>query len=135
MRQRVVKALRPLDAISVENSAYPGTPDVNYVEGWIELKWVREWPAREGTAVPVKHFTPQQRVWLKRRWYRNGAAWLLLQVGRTWLLFDGATASQIVGLVDKRTLINRARRVWFSGLVDKELEEWLISNQRPRRGF
>ena len=64
MRGQVCDVLRSLDAISVENPAYPGTPDVNFVEGWVELKWIRAWPAREKTVVKIDHYTQQQRVWL-----------------------------------------------------------------------
>jgi hypothetical protein len=87
MRQRVVKALRPLDAISVENMVGIGTPDVNYAEGWLELKFKKAWPKRETTALKFPHFTEQQRVWLKRRSRKGGTAYLLVLVGREWFLF------------------------------------------------
>lgn len=127
-RQRgvVVRALRPLDAMSVENRVYPGTPDVNYREGWVELKWLPRWP-RNCDSAPVKidHFTPQQRVWLKRRWRAGGHAWLLLQVARQWLLFNGETAAQIVGRVDRSMLVARAHRFWDGRLDEKELRSCL----------
>lgn len=132
-RQRVVKALRVLDAISVENSAYPGTPDLNFIGGWIELKWARRWPKEKITIFRMEHFTPQQRVWLTRRWRRGGGAWVLLQVGLTWLLFDGPTAAQILGRVNEETLRSKAVKVWERGLNDKELRECLTSAPHAQR--
>lgn len=123
MRRRVVKALHDLDPIAVENPAYPGTPDVNCTLGWIELKQLEGWPVRATTAVRIPHFTQQQRVWLKRRWRQGGSAWLLLQIGQHWMLFDGVTAATHVGHVDRETLIRMATRSWTRGLDVGELTE------------
>lgn len=130
-RQRVVRALRPLDAISVENPVYPGTPDVNYIGGWLELKWLRDWPKRATSPVAIPHFTPQQRAWLKRRWLRGGDAFLLLQVGKGWYLLDGNIAAEYVGKVTRFVLERLARRSWPDGLRDEELREVLSS--MPKR--
>lgn len=67
MRHRVIKALKPLDAISVENSVHPGTPDVNCVGAWIELKQVAKWPTITRALLNIRHFTQEQRIWLRRR--------------------------------------------------------------------
>lgn len=99
MRQTFVKCLKDarLDPISVENSAYPGTPDVNCTCGWIELKQLDGWPVRANTPVRIDHFTPQQKVWLIRRWLIQGdGAWLLIKVKREWLLLTGDNV-QFVG--------------------------------------
>lgn len=112
MRQRVVRALKGLDAWSVENPCRPGTPDVNYIEGWIELKWLAEWPARDSTVVQLPHFTPQQRLHLARRWEMGGNAYLLLQVSQDWLLFDGKEAARIVGRVPRAELEAAALAQW-----------------------
>ena len=116
MRQRIINILRPLDAVSVENSAYPGTPDVNFIEGWLELKWLRSWPIQAETPVLISHFTQQQKVWLKRRWLKGGNAWLLLQCKREWILFDGDTAALYVGRMTRGELIERAHSYWRDGL-------------------
>lgn len=136
-RQRVVKALRHLDAFAVENRVRPGTPDVNYIGGWIELKWLRYWPKHsdvwkaneEGEPtqplVHLDHFTPQQRVWLKNRWRKGGRAFLLLQAHQSdWLLFDGETAAHAVGRVSRSELFRRALVTW-KGLDEKDLAKWL----------
>jgi hypothetical protein len=110
-----------LDAIAVENSAYPGTPDVNFVEGWLELKQLEEWPKRPDTPVTIEHFTAQQRVWLIRRWRKRGNAFLLLRVGQEWFLFDGETAATHVGKVNRIELIRLSLEYWPRGLKGKEL--------------
>lgn len=126
MRQNVIKALRELDAISVENPVYPGTPDVNYIDGWIELKWMRRWPENaDRSPVLIPHFTPQQRVWLARRWRKGGNAFLLLQVGLEWLLFDGETAGKFVGKVTRPELMALRRRYSDSGMRGSTLRSWM----------
>lgn len=119
-RQRVIRTLKTLGALPVENPVQPGTPDVNYIEGWIELKWMRRWPAGKGTVIRLPHFTRRQRRWLKRRWENGGATWLLLQVGREWLLFTGPVASDLVGFISREELYTHAYSRWTKGLNEKE---------------
>lgn len=99
-RENVRPALQRagLDPLRVENKVASGTPDVNYMDGWLELKCVDRWPARGG-ALALPHFTKEQRIFLRTRWQRGGNAWLLLKVVKTrdWLLFDGATAAELLG--------------------------------------
>lgn len=112
MRGRVVRALKKLNAIAVENPALPGTPDVNYVEGWIELKWLREWPVHSETVVRFEHFTPQQRVWHIQRRMAGGVSWVLIQCGSEWMLFDGAVAAQHLNQCSREELIGLAAQYW-----------------------
>lgn len=116
MRQHVIKMLRPLDAVSVENPAYPGTPDVNFVEGWVELKWAKRWPERDDTPLKLEHFTQQQRVWLVRRGAAGGNVWLLLCAGGDWLLFHWSVAAQHVGKANREELLHLASYVWERGI-------------------
>lgn len=122
----VVRALKSLDAVSVENRVYPGTPDVNYIGGWIELKCIARWPRNSDVSeVKVDHFTPQQRVWLKRRWRKGGRAFVLLQANKVdWLLFDGETAAQILGRAPRPVLFERCLKSW-KGFNAEELRTWL----------
>jgi len=125
MRQRVVRALRPLDAFSVENSARNGTPDVNFTDGWVELKQVGKRPVRAETPVRVAHFTVEQRVVLRRRWHRGGKAFVLLLIDGEWMLFDGCWAARFLGDVDYATLSLHALAHWVTGLDETELLEWM----------
>ena len=99
MRQHLVRVLKAagLDPVSVENPAHPGTPDLNYADGWLELKWVRSAPINPETPLLLAHFSPQQRVWLLRRWRAGGNVHLLLCCAGEWMLFDGDVAVEVVG--------------------------------------
>lgn len=125
MRQTVRFALNHLDAVSVENYAHPGTPDLNVggtlypaekppvqVEAWIELKYVRSWPRDPRGVLRVAHFTPHQRVWLRRRWKAGGNAYLLAKIAGTWLLFDGMTAADHFGKLSRIDLCPKALKIW-----------------------
>lgn len=123
------KKLRPillaakLDPVRVENPIHPGTPDVNICDGrWIELKCIPRWPVRASTVVRIRHYTPQQRVWLYRRWKAApGSTLLLLEVraDRQWLLFDGDVAAKVVGRTSASVLRTSARAV----LAEREISE------------
>jgi len=125
MRRRVIQWLKPLNAIPVENPAQPGTPDVNYAEGWVELKKLAAWPRDGEAVVRVEHFTPQQRNWLRLRRMRGGRAFLLLQVKDEWLLFHGEIAAEHLGRVDRQMLERLAARHWRNGLRADELRGML----------
>lgn len=116
MRKKVVKALAPLNAIAVENPCLPGTPDVNFIEGWIELKWLRSWPKKEETIVKLDHYSQQQKVWAFRRRRAGGSCWFMLQCGREWLIMDGAVAALWVNKCTKAELIAKSVVYFKSGL-------------------
>ena len=114
LRSAVVGALLPLDAIAVENGALPGTPDINYAEGWIELKSIPTWPFRHATKVKIDHFTPQQRVFHVRRSRVGGRTYVLLEAVATGeiLLLQGAVAASIIGEATRVQLEAVALAAW-----------------------
>jgi len=133
MRKKVVKALRPLHAVSVENGVGgAGTPDVNYAGGWIELKSVAAWPKRADTILRVEHFNPAQKIWLTKRCEAGGVADLLLKVGNDWLLFEGGVATAFVGKSTKESLLLWADWVWYDGLDEEEFRQ-VIRDRRCSR--
>lgn len=111
-RKRVVKALKPLHAVAVENSVVPGTPDVNYVGGWIELKQADEWPVMMGP-LRMPHYTPQQRIWHRKRRAAGGSCFVLLQVAQEWLLFDATVAAEVLGTATRVELVYHAEMHWL----------------------
>lgn len=121
MRTKVTGALRRLDAVAVENRVMSGTPDVNFIGGWLELKWVRAWPVKPETPLLIPHYTIEQKAWGIRRMMRGGYCGLLLQVRAQWLLFDAVTAAACVGKSNREVLTNQAQHVWMKGLDKKEL--------------
>lgn len=127
MRQRVRLALRGLDPISIENPVHPGTPDLNYVEGFVELKVAEKWPERTTTILRIPHFTPQQRVWLMRRVRAGGRAFLLLRVDGDWFLFRGDRAAEIVGRGTRAELEAAAIGRWETSLNDEQLRALLTA--------
>lgn len=97
VRSWVIKALRPLHAIPVENPIYPGTPDVAHVLGWLELKHVERAPVRASSPVRLPHYTTEQRLWAKMHSRAGGNCHVLLQVEREVFLLDGFVAANILG--------------------------------------
>lgn len=128
MRQRVTRGLREIGAIAVENPVLPGTPDVNYVEGWIELKWLRSWPV-QGGVVSIPHFTPQQKVWHYKRRRAGGNSWFLLQCRREWILLDGAVAAKVINKLTREELIDAG--AYWHGMMWHELIQHLVQRQGP----
>lgn len=123
-RQAVMKAIKELDPCPVENAARPGTPDLNCISGWIELKRIYKWPVLKGP-VRVQHFTVQQRLWLGRRAKAGGKCWLLLQVKQDRLLLDGAWAAQHLGMKTEKELKSAAIKSWSDSSWKAELLAYL----------
>ena len=122
MRRPVVEALRKLDAIAVENSAYPGTPDVAYIGGWIELKEKDAWPKRAETPLRLPHFTKHQRAWIRRHAHWGGTVFVLLKVGKKeWFLLHGTEAADRLGEMTRAEIESTARLVFHNGLDSEVL--------------
>lgn len=123
----VMKALKPLDGVRVENPCHPGTPDVNYIGGWIELKQQDSWPKKPETPLKLGHdLTTEQRIWLTRRSEKGGIALVLLQVARDYLLLSGADAAILIGSATQAQLKRLALHHWTSAAdMKRELVQCL----------
>jgi hypothetical protein len=131
MRSKLVKSLKHAGAIPVENLVHPGTPDINYIDGWIECKWLKAWPNKADTIVQVSRFSKGQRWWHINRRMLGGDTWFILQVNREWLLFDGAKAALYVGRAPRAELYNIACFVSKDGLTLKFVDS-ILSIDLPR---
>ncbi len=127
-------ALYGLDPVRVENhEAGPGTPDINFIEGWIESKVIPAWPKRINTPVRVPHFRREQRSWLAKRGTFGGNAYVVLEITEdgTVLVFPALFAAEHVGNLDTRTLCARASLVMHPWST-KQFRDY-IDRRNPRR--
>lgn len=125
----MISALRPLGAMAVENSAMPGTPDVYYMHGWIELKECDNWPKRDTTPLRLPHFTKWQRAWLKRHAHLGGTCFVLLKVGELeWFLIDGVVASDRLDNSTQSEIRECSALTFTNGFDSKGFLGWITSN-------
>lgn len=82
-------------AVRIEDRIGIGTPDVNFIRGWIELKHMDAWPVYAGTAVRCG-LTQQQAVWAWRRHHAGGLCWILVRVATEVFLFAGSYGRTLV---------------------------------------
>ena len=122
----------------VENMLAKSMPDVEASTGmggfWVELKTAAR-PAKEATPVSVA-FQKGQAKWLRRRWYVDRCAWLLLQVGTARYMIPGSEAVVIEKGVTELELATYAiappdasparmlelvtRYIWHGGIDDTD---------------
>lgn len=124
MRGKVLRILKPLHGIAVENPVLPGTPDVNYIDGWIELKWLRNWPKKPETPVAIKHYSQQQKLFIRKRHVLGGRVFLLIQCKKEWVLLQHPVTMR-VGAVTKQELIDYSYKYWKNGLNEGEFKQCL----------
>jgi hypothetical protein len=116
-----------------EDRLSTGIPDVSYSmlhHGWIELKYLAAAPKKASTPMRIEHYTTDQRNWIMRHGSRGGLVFLLLQVGRDYLLFDWTRAREI-GQVTFAEHCAMAAKHWAGRINWSELSYAL--NQPIRR--
>ena len=83
----------------VENSAMAGTPDVYYQHGqtvgWIELKHVKDFPARPTTPIRFHRFTSEQANTIHDFGFYGARSFVLAQVGIDHYLFNWDAAREL----------------------------------------
>ena len=129
LRREFIKLTALLDPHPIENllPSEKGMPDVEYIGGMCELKWLPKWPVRDTTPVRIPHYSAEQKHWLKRRCDMGGKAWLCLQVRSEWFLFWGATVAQNVGELTYEQLRALANFYWANKPTYTELVYALTS--------
>ena len=119
-------ALKPLDPIRVENRVLAGTPDVNLAGGaWIELKYVKRKPKNEEKIFVIPHYTPQQRLFSKRRERAKGKTFVLIKIANEWILLQGGVAAIYLNKVSLTQLKKVAIKIWKKTVNPKEIQYYL----------
>lgn len=112
LQKNTLIALKNLDPVPVDNPRKPGTPDINFIDGWMELKYLPKFPKRADTVIKFPKFRPQQKVWLYKRAHKGGKCFVFVQVEKLFFLFHGGFASQFLGKMTKTQMLNHALKVW-----------------------
>lgn len=108
------------DAQRHEDKFSTGVPDVSYalegVDGWIELKSLSKWPARESTPVRIG-LRKEQSIWLAQRAQSgNGRCFILVRVGREHLLFHAVLGGPLVRGIIRSEMYALATNRWTRGI-------------------
>lgn len=101
---RLKEILKKHHPVRVENSACPGYPDVDSALGQIELKCRNNWTVKKTVNFKELHFSPEQRIWLFRRWKAGGSCFLLIQIEDTWYLVPGDKAFSLPEICTQQQL-------------------------------
>lgn len=113
------------DVQSHEDRFSLGIPDLSYadrgVNGWIELKHVKEWPKRASTTVKWKRYTPEQVNWLNKRGKKGGSCWILVQVGTEHFVFPFYEGRKLRAGMTEDEFHERCVQYWEEGIEPLEL--------------
>jgi hypothetical protein len=115
----------PILLTRIESSVGNGVPDITYCSktghGWIETKYIREYPKRETTKIKLP-LRPEQKLWIKTRGSLGGNVWVLCKIGDVFFLL---THEQAVRACDGWTTFewfDNSHRVWEKGISFVELK-------------
>lgn len=121
--------------VRMESAISAGVPD-EYVcargmSAWVELKHMDAWPVRVSTPVRCPRLRLEQVAWLEEEDAAGGRAFLLLQVGREYLLFWPSGARLLwEGVSTHAAIIGAA-----ATLTEEFTASWLLRSMfRWRRG-
>ena len=114
--------VRGVQTYRVENKVAVGMPDVHYihegVSGWIELKFMNDWPKKRMTTGLMQ----TQAMWLETYYLNGGNSWIMLRIGREFTgLLSGREAMKIYDRPSKAAF--RGMLCWHAMGNIKE-EEW-----------
>lgn len=107
-----------------EDKFASGIADVSFVcngmHGWLELKKIDAWPKRKNTIVRCRHYTPEQRNFLRAKGRAGGNTWLFVKIGREYLLIDWVRAD-LFGTLNSEDTRALAEYSWSNRMNWEEL--------------
>ena len=109
----------------VENRVGVGMPDVHYISekssGWIELKYVSEYPKKGRGRVG---FRRTQQFWHRDYSNHGGKSWILIRVGRDSIfLIDGKNSERLLKGPSKSDMWNISDWVHIGNLGKEHWEQ------------
>ncbi len=114
----------------IENPFYKGVPDVNFLidgnEGWLELKYIPQYPKKEITIVKVPHFTIEQKIWHNARFKNKGRTMVLIQVDDDYFIFKKEKIN-LLGSLNKFRMFQHANKFWKNKINFRELRKELCA--------
>lgn len=82
-------------ATRLESSSGNGVPDVVFsmpnINGFLELKYIKEWPKRPDTKVKLP-LRPEQKLWISTRGKMGGNVWVLCRIEDDFFLLNDTLA-------------------------------------------
>lgn len=100
-----------------------GIPDLSYgakkVNGWIELKHIPTWGAREKGWAKPRHFTDLQVNWLLSRGRAGGRCFVMVKVDSDIFILGAERALDVKNGMNKQTYIENSIKHW-PGPVDPD---------------
>lgn len=112
----------------IENTTKSGVADIIYScmgkRGFIELKYLKEWPKRPDTPVKIPHLTEIQRAWLSLHEQEANLCFILLQIEKDYLLYSAKRIDDL-GIFNKKTLFYFCVASWHKQIDFKELANCL----------
>ncbi len=113
-------------SVGISDVSYVYSTPTSHVRGWIELKYAPAWPKRDATPLRLRHFTKEQRNWLRKQGELGGHTWLLLQVDRDYILIKWCDLAPL-GNVCKKDILNLCE-LWSRHTLDyASLKQYLIT--------
>ena len=112
VNQPLMRLLKSLHPIRIENSFGAGIPDINFSHGWIECKYLKSYPKKETTPVRLDHpYTDDQKRFAEKRERAGGKVWLVVKVSKDWYIFEYPN-SLLVGTITKKEMEDKCL-IWF----------------------
>ncbi len=89
LSRRVMRILKDMGKcpMRIESSCTPGCPDIAYVGGWVELKYIPKW-SKGGTAF-LRNLRPAQEAWHRAWAAKGGKSLCVVQVERQYFAIRG----------------------------------------------
>ena len=124
-KNQVIKNLKKIGMLTqkIESSTAPGIPDLFYsnrnVCGWIEFKYIIDWPKKSNSIVPIK-ITNHQKLWIKK-WDSPGChVFLMLKIAQDSMIFNSHKILCINSYA-RRELVECALQNWHKRTDYQEL--------------